>query len=90
MTDYYKKDIFWFSDFDKTFLESKRKAEEALRTVDAIEEMVRNAHAKTGEAIQAMQVNTHCVRRSGVALKLAHNCFLLNFFILFTRFVTGC
>ena len=43
-------------DFDKTFVESKNKAEEALRTFDEIEDMVRNAVEKTQEAVQAMQV----------------------------------
>ena len=45
------------SEFENTFDESKTKAEEALLMVDDIEEMVRNAHSKTREAIQAMQVN---------------------------------
>ena len=46
------------SDFDQTFLDSKTKAEEALRTVDDIDEMVRIAYAKTQEAVTAMQVKS--------------------------------
>ena len=49
--------IFSFGlDFDTTFSESKTKAEEALKTVEAIEEMVRDAVAKTTDAREAMQV----------------------------------
>ena len=45
-----------YLDFDTTFSESKTKAEEALKTVEAIEEMVRDAVAKTTDAREAMQV----------------------------------
>ena len=44
-------------DFDRTFLDSKNKAEAALQTVDDIDEMVRTVHAKTQDAMTAMQVN---------------------------------
>ena len=47
---------FRFLDFDQTFLDSKTKAEEALKTVDEIDEMVRIAYAKVQEATAAMQV----------------------------------
>ena len=49
--------VFSFGlDFDTTFSESQTKAEEALKTVEAIEEMVRDAVAKTTDAREAMQV----------------------------------
>ena len=44
-------------EFENTFDESKTKAEEALKMMDEIGEMVRNAVATTQEAIQATQVN---------------------------------
>ena len=47
---------FRFLDFDQTFLDSKTKAEEALKTVDDIDEMVRIAYSKVQDATAAMQV----------------------------------
>ena len=49
-------EFLFYLDFDTTFSESKTKAEEALKTVEAIEEMVRDAVAKTTDAREAMQV----------------------------------
>ena len=50
---------FRFLDFDQTFLDSKTKAEEALKTVDDIDEMVRIAYSKVQDATAAMQVKYH-------------------------------
>ena len=66
----------FLSDFDQTFLDSKTKAEEALRTVDDIDEMVRIAYAKTQEAMTAMQVKSRDKQVSDWVNSLAYTAFM--------------